>query len=72
MRAAPPTSARSAAIMIGDVWCKAESVTGYTTPAATIDTARITATGSGPTLSPLLAAMQHGYHRFASAATEGV
>jgi hypothetical protein len=44
--AAPPTSARSVAIMIGDVCCNAESVTGYTIPAATIDTAKITETGN--------------------------
>ena len=42
---APPTSARSVAIVIGDVYRKAESVTGYTTPAATIDTNRIPETG---------------------------
>jgi hypothetical protein len=42
---APPTSARSVAIMIGDVCRSAESVTGYTTPAATIDTNRIPETG---------------------------
>ena len=41
----PPTTALSVAIMIGEVWCKAESVTGYTTPAAVIDTNRINETG---------------------------
>jgi hypothetical protein len=31
--------------MIGEVCCNAESVTGYTTPAAVIDTNRINETG---------------------------
>ena len=46
VRRIPPPIARTAAIVIGVVWCSAAPVTGYTTPAVTIATPRITGTGN--------------------------